>query len=204
MKNNKVRKLIILLIFLMVLITFNEIRSAYGLFESEKSLVVTKSIAKWNITINDIDVRTSEDFVIDSFNVENNASVKDGKIAPGSSGYFDIIIDPEDTQVSFRYDLSFDFSGLNDNIHIESIEETLGNDIIRTGEYTYSNVFSLEDIEDGLTNSIRVYIKWENVETENDSDTIIGLTENNILDIGANININQYFGEAIIPYVEQE
>lgn len=199
----KIKKITFLLIVVMILISLNEIRDAYGLFESEKNLTVEKSVAKWNVEINGVDVKTSEEFLIDSFHSEVNSRVVSGKIAPGGTGYFDIVIDPTDTQVSFRYDLSFDFSNLSESIIIERIEETLGNEILRTGENTYTNIFSLDDIENGVTNNIRVYLKWINIESNNDSDSSIGIQKNNILDIVTTINVEQYLGEEIIIYEEE-
>ena len=46
---------------------------------------------------------------IDGFHQEaGSKNVLEGKVAPGMDGYFDIVIDPKNTDVSIRYDLIYD------------------------------------------------------------------------------------------------
>lgn len=193
-------KLLLITSFLLVLMLLLEFKKTYGLFESDYDLNVTQSIGKWNIYVNNVDARTEETIDIDTFVNNENSRVKEGRIAPSSSGYFDISINPLDTNVAFMYNLSFNFTNLNENIVIDRIEETLGNTIIRTDENTYSNIFTLEDIENNLENNIRVHIKWINDETMNEEDSEIGLLKDNSLGISVNIVITQYLGEQLVPY----
>lgn len=193
-------KLLLITSFLLVLMLLLEFKKTYGLFESDYDLNVTQSIGKWNIYVNNVDARTEETIDIDTFVNNENSRVKEGRIAPSSSGYFDISINPLDTNVAFMYNLSFNFTNLNENIVIDRIEETLGNTIIRTDENTYSNIFTLEDIENNLENNIRVHIKWINDETMNEEDSEIGLLKDNSLGISVNVVITQYLGEQLVPY----
>ena len=187
---------------IMIFVTIYEITNTYGLFESNINMDVDSKLATWNILINDTNIGKSETFTIDNFISEEDSTVASGKIAPGTSGYFNINIDPSTTQVSIRYDLTFDFSKLDNLFTITKVEEKNGYNLIKTGPNTYSNVITLNEIKENKTNNIRVYIKWDNNEENNDKDTEIGLIENNTLNIPVSITVLQYSGEKIEPYVE--
>lgn len=187
---------------IMIFVTIYEITNTYGLFESNINMNADSKLATWNILINDTNIGKSETFTIDNFISEEDSTVASGKIAPGTSGYFNINIDPSTTQVSIRYDLTFDFSKLDNLFTIIKVEEKNGYNLIKTGPNTYSNVITLNEIKENKTNNIRVHIKWNNNEENNDKDTEIGLTENNTLNIPVSITVLQYSGEKIEPYVE--
>lgn len=187
---------------IMIFVTIYEITNTYGLFESNINMDVDSKLATWNILINDTNIGKSETFTIDNFISEEDSNAASGKIAPGTSGYFNININPSTTQVSIRYDLTFDFSKLDNLFTITKVEEKNGYNLIKTGPNTYSNVITLNEIKENKTNNIRVHIKWNNNEENNDKDTEIGLTENNTLNIPVSITVLQYSGEKIEPYVE--
>ena len=94
---------------IMIFVTIYEITNTYGLFESNINMNADSKLATWNILINDTNIGKSETFTIDNFISEEDSTVASGKIAPGTSGYFNININPSTTQVSIRYDLTFDF-----------------------------------------------------------------------------------------------
>lgn len=173
---------------------------SYGLFESKNVLNVDSNIAKWNVFINGTDIKKNETFVVDKINLINNDNVLEGKMAPGSKGYFDIVIDPTDTDTSIRYDISFDFSSLNDKIVVSGIEEITSGNLVRTGKNTYSKVITLNEIKNGITNTIRVYIKWDN--SDDESDSAIGSVINNFINVPVTIVAYQYLGEKIDIYNE--
>jgi len=173
---------------------------SYGLFESKNVLNVDSNIAKWNVFINGTDIKKNETFVVDKINLINNDNVLEGKMAPGSKGYFDIVIDPTDTDTSIRYDISFDFSSLNDKIVVSGIEEITSGNLVRTGKNTYSKVITLNEIKNGITNTIRVYIKWDN--SDDESDSAIGSVINNFINVPVTITAYQYLGEKIDIYNE--
>ena len=173
---------------------------SYGLFESKNVLNVDSNIAKWNVFINGTDIKKNETFVVDKINLINNDNVLEGKMAPGSMWYFDIVIEPTDTDTSIRYDISFDFSSLNDKIVVSGIEEITSGNLVRTGKNTYSKVITLNEIKNGITNTIRVYIKWDN--SDDESDSAIGSVINNFINVPVTIAAYQYLGEKIDIYNE--
>jgi hypothetical protein len=197
-------KIIYIVCAIMIFISIYEIKNTYGLFESKKEIDIDKSVAKWNIYINDNNLNTTETFTIDNFTFQETDTVAKDKIAPGILGWFDILIDARDTQVSIIYEITFDFTSLPSNITVEKIEEINGREIIKTGPNTYSNYITLEDINNNLKDTIRVHIKWNNDEENNENDTNIGIIKNNSIKIPVSITVSQYLNDTIEPYNEQE
>lgn len=193
------KKILYIIFSFFLLLTLYEIKKTYGLFESNNKMPVQQSTAKWNILINGTNIKSEEKFVVNSVNVEDNENVLNGKIAPGVKGYFDIEIDKTNTSTSIVYSITFDFTKISDSITIEKIEETTSGNLIRTGANTYSKVMK---INDEPINNIRVYIKWENKEENNDIDSLVGLTKDNYINIPVSISAMQYLGEEIIEYQE--
>lgn len=197
-------KIIYIVCAIMIFISIYEIKNTYGLFESKKEIDIDKSVAKWNIYINDNNLNTTETFTIDNFTFQETDTVAKDKIAPGILGWFDILIDARDTQVSIIYEITFDFTSLPSNITVEKIEEINGREIIKTGPNTYSNYITLDDINNNVKDTIRVYIKWNNEEENNENDTNIGIIKNNSIKIPVSITVSQYLNDTIEPYNEQE
>ena len=176
----------------------------YALFESQRQNTSELEIAKWEIKVNDdLLSGSTSTFTVNSFTWSTSQYVKEGKAAPGIDGYFDIEIDPNDSDTSIRYDVTFDFSNLDsDQFTITEIKEVNDKSIVRTGEYTYSNIIPLEDIEDGETDTIRVYIEWINDENNNEKDSDLGKVLNNQLMIPVSVDVTQYItGDTLTPYV---
>ncbi len=176
----------------------------YALFESQRTNTSNLEIAKWEIKVNDSLLSGSTStFVIDNFVWSTSQYVMEGKAAPGLNGYFDIVIDPNDTDTSIRYDVTFDFSNLDsDQFTITEISEIDDKSVVQTGEFTYSGIIPLASSVDGETNTLRVYIEWINDENKNDKDSELGKVLNNQLMIPVSVNITQYIdGDTLTPYV---
>ena len=197
-------KIIYIVCAIMIFISIYEIKNTYGLFESKKEIDIDKSVAKCNIYINDNNLNTTETFTIDNFTFQETDTVAKDKIAPGILGWFDILIDARDTQVSIIYEITFDFTSLPSNITVEKIEEINGREIIKTGPNTYSNYITLDDINNNVKDTIRVHIKCNNDEENNENDTNIGIIKNNSIKIPVSITVSQYLNDTIEPYNEQE
>lgn len=197
MKN---RKLLIILTIILMFVTVYVIKDTYALFESNKIVNTNTNIAKWNVMINGKNINNEQRFIIDSINILEKGNVKNGKMAPGTEGYFDIVIEPNDTDTSIIYNVTFDFTKVNGSFKINKIEEITSGNLIMTGESTYSKVITLDEIKRGVTNTIRVYIKWDNIEENNEEDSQIGLTKNNFINIPVIVEVTQYLGEEILEY----
>ena len=202
MKKNKIllKSLILLSIILIAIIVY-QIIHIYAVFNSEVSGNIEFEKGKWNIFVNGTEISSGIDkeFVIDKINVDNVANVKEGKLAPGVTGDFEISINPTNTNVSVRYDISLNQEGLtNKNIKIKSIEETAeGNSLINTAENTYTGIMPLEKIQTGVVNNIKVEIEWKTEEANNEEDTELGVVYNSKLEIPIKVHFSQYLGEEI-------
>lgn len=197
---NKMKKIYFCLALVLLIITVFIILKTYGLFETKTELNVQSEVGKWVILVNNTDITQQENtkFSVDKIIWDQNDEVKEGKIAPGASGYFDIVIDPTDTDVSVRYDIGFDFSEFeNTNITITSIQEINDKKIVKTGNNKYTGIITLDEISAGTTNTIRVNIAWENNEENNEHDSNLSSVPNTILNIPVTINVSQYLGETI-------
>ncbi len=196
------KKIVLIFVFTLVIsLAVYNIYDTYALLETDKTISNDINTAKWNIKINDTLLEDgSTSFVANSIKVEENDYVLEDKLAPGLTGYFDVLIDPTDTDVSIRYDISFDFSNVPEGIEVLGVSETSGATLIRTGLNTYTNVLTLEDIKNGSKNNIRVNLSWNNIEDNNVEDSKLGLIYNNNLEIPVEISITQYLGEEIEEY----
>lgn len=199
------KRILIIAILFMVLFMAYRIISIYAIFYSEGQGKVTQNNATWTIYLNKTDVtsKNSNTFEVDTFELEENSHVSTGKIAPGTKGSFFIELDPKNTNVSIRYDIEIDKTQIsNDSIEIVSIEEIEeGNTLTKTSDSTYTGIMSLQEIQQGKINKIKIKIEWKNVEDNNRQDTLIGTGNNEILKVPVNVKVTQYLGEEIEEYI---
>ena len=128
-----------------------------------------------------------------------------GKIAHSVVGNFNIIINPKNTDVSVKYEIKLDSTQLtNKEIRISAIKETeQNNELIKTDESTYVGIMPLSQIKAGKVNNIQVTLTWNNAETNNEKDTIIGTSNNTNVSIPIEVTASQYLGEKIIPFEQK-
>ena len=207
------RKIWILLALIMILITAYQINTTYAKYLTQTQGIVEETIGAWVVKINGTNIATEADvqnFTINGLNYNSNNYVLDGKIAPGLLGYFDVTIDATEASVAIRYDVTINFDELNisDSIKfaklvrvVNGVEDETG--IIKTGESTYTGTISLADVEAGITNTIRVYLEWEDDGTgANDAeDSILGTTKDIQVAIPVEVKASQYLGEEITEYI---
>lgn len=202
-KPKKLKKIYLLYICIILIIIYCIIQ-IYAVFQSEIGGTINLVNGVWQIKVNNTDISNgaNKEFTVNEINVQNNEHVKEGNLAPGLSGTFDILIDPGDTDVSIKYDISLNQENLtNKNITIKSITETEeGATLVRTGENTFTGIISLEKIKQGVDNNIKVEIEWKDDDTNNEEDTKIGIQEDYKLEIPIIVHVSQYLGEEIVAY----
>lgn len=218
------KKLLTILILIMLIISFFQITSMYALYKEQIQGEYNTLIGAWKIKINETDVTTGgqvENFIISGNQLVSQSSeyVQTGKIAPNGETYFDIIIDPSNTDVSIIYTMDVDKAGihiadtdtdidLTDVIKFVGFDSYFGqgedgqtnkveNDTAIMEENKYTALIPIDKINAGYKNYIRLYFRWENVETNNEKDSEIGSIENAKISIPLQINLKQYTGEVI-------
>lgn len=204
-------KILIVLIPLCLFLCF--MSNTYSRYVADTTGNLKLSFAGWQILVNNNDIVSGASSSIDLTPViDENKFVKNNKIAPSSSGYFDISIDPSNVDVSFNYSITLDV--VNDNIPDLIITKyaILDSDYTEDDNVTYNNIENniIEgslDVEDIVTSGdeiqegkfepfiVRICFEWfegENEKMNDELDTLVGNdVENNTLEINAQIKFEQ-------------
>ena len=189
---------LLLLVFCYVLLS---VIKTYGLFEDDLNKEVQNTAASFVLVINNSYInKDNSTFTINDV-VTNNSNVATNKLAPGTSGYYDIVLDPKNIKVAVRYDITYDLSAnTNSKITMTSIMNNNTNtSLVRTGEFTYSGVISLTDALSDTSTVVRTTLTWANDETNNETDST--MKESISLNIPVSITLTQYLGEELEVYV---
>lgn len=200
------KRLRLLVLLSALSVTLGFMSSTYSRYIADANGNIKIGFAKWQIKINNNDITDSN---ISSVNIipviKENINVAENTVAPSSSGYFDIVIDPTNVDVSFNYSISIEL--LNENMPDLIISEyaVLDEKYKEGDEITYT---PLTDgiIKDSFTHSeeknyspftIRVCFEWyegknelmnDNTDTEIGKDAAINNSE---LQIKASIYFEQ-------------
>lgn len=207
------KKFKVLIVIASLAITLSLMSNTYSRYVASSEGNVEIEFAKWQLLVNTIDVTSSSTSSI-SFEpvIEKNDHVAKNKVAPSSTGHFDIEIDPTNADVSFTYtiDLNIDSEDVPDLIITKYA--------ILPENYIEGNSLQFENLVEGKISSImeygtenfkkttlRIYFQWFEGQTEtltetmdDTADTNIGYaaaTEDTTFAINANINFEQYLGE---------
>ena len=176
----KIKKWHLVLAICALILCITQIQQTYAKYLDTKEGDTDFTIAKWKILVNQQDITEASTMssLITPVYIENE-HIKEGVIAPGREGYFDLVIDSTNTEVSFRYDIS-----------VTSSENSSVNDLIITGySLNDSEIIPVSDQLNNLSNviyytdtnkenKIRVYFKWrdgtgENMNNEADTNASI-------------------------------
>lgn len=199
-------KIILFLMFLSLLIS--NVSSTYSRYVSQANGNITTDFAKWQIFVDNTNITENYDTSLTfTPNIDTNENVASGKVAPGSTGYFDIEINAENVDVSFTYNITLDSSSsdvpdLKVTKYAILSEDDITNNNIITTDY---NGINIEDnvihnnSEDLKKFVVRVFFMWDDTESSTMSDTedtSVGTKAANGEDIDfnlvANINFKQY------------
>lgn len=176
----KIKKWHLILAICALILCITQIQQTYAKYLDTKEGDTDFTIAKWKILVNQQDITEASTMssLITPVYIENE-HIKEGVIAPGREGYFDLVIDSTNTEVSFRYDIS-----------VTSSENSSVNDLIITGySLNDSEIIPVSDQLNNLSNviyytdtnkenKIRIYFKWrdgtgENMNNEADTNASI-------------------------------
>lgn len=204
---SRIKIILYLLVVIAFVFIFFTLAGSYALFESEVNGDTDLDISDWVIRLSNklITTGSTQTIVVNNFTYESSENVKSGKIAPGSSGYFDLVLDATACDVAVKYDISFDFNEMDyaDNIDF-IVSEIGGSSVVKTGPSTYSGIVSLDSINANEVTTLRVDVLWDDLEIYNESDTELGTTAGSKLAIPLSVKAVQHLGEELVPYVEPE
>ena len=170
------KKITIPLCIICFLLCLFFIEDTYAKYITSTNESASMNIARWRILVNNKDIRensTTNAVITPIFN--GNDNINSGIIAPNSEGYFDLIIDATEADVSFKYKIEI---SVNQNSPVKDLITTKyiidnGNEIpLERNNATIENTVLHKDNTKPI--NIRVYIKWDDsneATMDNDADT---------------------------------
>ena len=198
------KKFKVLLVIASLAFTLSLMSNTYSRYVASSEGNVALEFARWQILVNKSDITDSTTSTLEFEPVidTNNDNVAANKVAPSSTGYFDVVIDPTNVDVSFNYSIELSISNsLTDEngnpISIDDLKITEygilpekyieGEDLKTTAidslTSTITNTVIYEN--DGFKPfTIRIFFKWfegtkENETMDDQADTIVGLAAAN-------------------------
>lgn len=200
-------KIKIIALFVLLIAFCSTVKTTYSRYVSEAMGTVSTNIAKWKIKVNNTDITSASSRTVTiTPNTSESPYVTSGKVAPGSTGYFDLVIDSSDAEVAFvsNVDIHFEsnrrtrsgsnittFDGTdNKDLIITSYDVNLGSSYNASTKTT--TVVNGQDasftsdpfMPNASYHTIRVYFKWNddpNTEVNDDAaDTEMGLRAANM------------------------
>ncbi len=214
------KKIIKIILLIMIILTTYQITKTFALYKSEISKENEQKMGVWKIKVNgseETEILLTDEYIKNAEVVEKNTI--DGKIAPGVSMYFELLIDPSTTDASIKMicqlpqSISIDERSVRIKLlNVEEAYVTNNGKVLDTtkDEYSYlsiyekvhkieNNIFQcaipLKMIKDQNQKSLKVYFMWENYDEFNKTDTELGTTEEAKLEVPIKMRFEQYTGE---------
>lgn len=154
----------------------------------------TAKVAPWVVKVNGDDIVLNNTFTSNDITWSESEYISDGYIAPSRTGEFGIVIDPSGSKVAMEYSVVIDESAMANysQINITGVKVG-GTALTEDANGAYTGIITLEEVEANTTKSLTVSIEWTNSEANNESDTTIGSTIDEI-QIPVTVTVSQYLG----------
>lgn len=187
--NNKIEFKVLLLGVFLLLVTSLVIVETYALFETNGVANKNMELGKWKILLNQNDISQTRTITLNDFQYTNGEHTDNNYFAPGTTAYFDIVMDAHLSDVSVIYNLSINNSQIvgHPNIHL-TFENMDTNQVIQDNEI--EGIIGLNDTNRIVT--LRVSLIWENTLQYDELDTELIGEE---LEFVITANFKQYIGE---------
>lgn len=173
---NHMRKYTGYFLIILVLLCLYFVQQSYAKYISSASEETIMHIARWKIKVNNQDIRNNSSLNATINPVfPGNENIASNIIAPTAEGYFDLVIDARETDVSFKYTINIETAPDSSVTDLIATKYTInsGEEILFENSQVIENTVSHTD-NTNLIN-IRVYIKWddgENSTMDNHDDTL--------------------------------
>ncbi len=186
------RKIILLMLCVSILLCILTMQETYAKYSTSNNATSNMSIARWRILVNNFDIRNdlSASTVIQPVFSGNN-NISDGYIAPTANGYFDILIDATETDVSFNYQISLNQNSDNEVIDLAITGYSINNGATQTYNNNITGSINKNDVN--KTMQIRVFVTWNDGEGSvmNNQDDTNTTGENATAKLDVNLNFIQ-------------
>ena len=199
------KKFKVLIVIASLAVTLSLMSNTYSRYVASSNGNLEIEFAKWQLLVNNTDITTNTTSNI-SFEptIEANSNVANNKVAPSSTGYFDVEIDPTNVDVSFKYTINLDIQNTNIPDLLITKYAIVPKNYLEGDKLTFENITN-NSITNTLTYNqktfekftIRIYFQWiegENESMNDSADTIIGnnaAIEDSTFTINANIQFEQ-------------
>ena len=169
-KKKDIRFILIFIIVVAISLTYL-FRSAYAKYKRQIEGNTNSTIASWNIKVNNESINNKTvltNYITPTYDA--NQYIKNNVLAPGSTGYFEIVINAQEVDVDFNYEISGE---VNEDTPLDDLKIT---------QYEQNNVTSNYNSTDKITGTIqkntgnttiKVYFEWDDndqTETMNNRD----------------------------------
>ena len=158
------RKYVMLILTIMsLMITFCMVNETYAKYVTSADATTSTSIARWRIIVNNDDITlgtTSSNLITPQF--PGSEDIAANVLAPNTEGYFDLVLDGSNADVSFRYTITI---SNNQNSPVTELRAT--SYMIDGEEYEFEDEDDTEITgeirltDTDRTRNIKVYVKWD-------------------------------------------
>lgn len=164
MKKKNDIKFIIVFIIVASLSLLYLFQASYAKYKKQIDGDVRATIASWNILVNNETIKNKS--LLSNYItpvIYSNQYVKNNVLAPGSQGYFEIVINAADVDVDFTYQIT---GALNVDTDLTDLKLT-GYEIGTNPRVNYDNntVISGEIAKNTAETKIKVYFEWDDSST---------------------------------------
>lgn len=182
----------LLVIFSLTLCVFF-ITESYAKYLTSTEGNAKMNVARWKIIVNNEDIKNNSSLTTQiTPTFLGNDNIAENVIAPTSEGYFDLIIDATEADVSFKYNIDIE---VDENSSVQDLK--ISKFVINEEEFTPAdNTYSIErqvlHRDNTQIINIRVYIYWDDSESasmDNTMDTQATIDNNALLNV--NLNFTQ-------------
>ena len=199
-KDRTRKKLLFCISCLFFILSLSVIKNTYAKYITSAAGDANIEIASWKILVNNQDVEENKELTnVITPVFEGNDNIASNVIAPTAEGYFDILIDASNTDVSLKYEITTSDNSESAVTDLEisgyAIDDGERQEIVsEDGQIKIENeiLYNAEDKDIKL----RVYLKWNDDDTagavmDNAADTTATKTEGNMAKVNVNLKFIQ-------------
>lgn len=156
------RSVLFFVAFASLFVLISLVQNTYAKYTSSATADTEMSIAKWNILVNNSDIINNSDF---SNTIQpvfpGSTHISSDIIAPLSEGYFDILIDYTNVDVSFDQTIKLSHSASNTIDDLVITGYSINSGVVTAVGDTSAQITSTVLLSEvSRTKTYRIYVKW--------------------------------------------